>query len=474
MQNSKFYALFSACTPDEIKGYHKFLRHTYPNRKDALVLLSYLRKVHGTSDAASKLDMEFFYQKTYEKPLGDQRKPVSNTLSELLQLLKHYLLSERIKADVPESRSLWLRVLKEKGMEEEFSKEALKYIGAYESAPKGSLTDYLNLMVLQHLYYYHFNNESELDGFEQIKKTATVLEMYSQAIKCRMLCELTHLAEFLPPGSGVGDIIQQLNLQPVETTYKHPILYLYNELSILLKNNDYAQFDRLADLIGKFALRISTKELDEMLLFMNNFLSVLNRAGQSMENMERAHRLNKIALKHETYQLNGEMRIAHFLNIVAVACKVKDYAWATNFTNKTHRLLPEAQRSDAVQLSKAIVQFEKQDYKGALKCLKRALSKDVYIHYRVRMLALVCHFELNTPDVDLVDHCTNTELYIKRNLKSLKGDLMSSGLNFTRIVKMLANNNVPKQKILEQINSAGSLIFREWLLEKAATYKQKK
>jgi hypothetical protein len=472
MQNSKFYALFSACTPDEIKGYHKFLRHNYPNRKDALITLSYLRKVHDTSDATSKLDMEFFYQKTYEKPLGDQRKSVSNTLSELLQLLKHYLLSERLKADGQESRSLWLAILKEKGLEGEFSKEALRYIKENESAPKKSLTDYLNLMILQHQYYYNFNNESELDGFDQIKKSATALEMYSQAIKYRMHCELTHLAEFLPPDSGVGDFIEKLKLQPVKTTSKHPILYLYNELSILLKNNDYAQFDRLSELIGKFAPRVSTKELDELLLFMNNFLSVLNRAGQSIENMERAHKLNKLALKFETYQLIGEMRIAHFLNIVTIACKVKDYPWALNFANKTQPLLPVAQGSDAVKLSKAIIQFEKQDYKGALKYMGKVLSKDVYIQYRARMLALVCHFELDTPDIDLVEHCTNTELYIKRNLKSLKGEVSSSGINFTRIVKMLSNNKAPKQKILDQINAAGSLVFREWLLEKAASYKQ--
>lgn len=472
MYRTRFYTLFAACTETEISGFYKRLKQTHSRRIDMLRLFAYIQKVSKDPDAEAKLNMAFGYHKIFKKDIGKDRKNISNTLSDLYRLLREYLLSEKIKSDVSESRSLWLSILTEKGLDEEFSRQALAHLNEYERSPGKSFNDYLNLMILRHQYYYNYINNSETDGFIQIQKSARVLEMYSRLIKLRMLCEVIPLKTLLPAEYAVEEFIESLKQTESEVLSGHPLPFLYSELRMLLETNDLRQFNKLTDAISEHALKISGKELEELLLYLHNFLSAINRSSKTGEDNARAHYINKIALQYNVYIRKGEIRIGHFLNIVNIACRVKDFDWVAQFISTCQNLLPEWLRTDAVKLSKAIVKLEKKEFSNVLKILQGIHSKNVYIQIRIRLMMIICYFELGDSEVDLFDFCTNSELYLKRNGRPLK-DAVSSALNFIKIVRILLRRRVSQQKILEEINNTTLLSFRHWLLEKAGKYENR-
>ena len=372
-----------------------------------------------------------------------------------------------------ESRSLWLSILSEKGLEKEFSKQALMDIHEYENKPKKSIVDYLSLLLLQQQYYYHFTNNSAEDGIIQIQKTVEALNAYVQVLKLRMLCEVRHLKTVLPDECLIAHLIETLNTHNFSNVIDSPLPTLYNELRLLLETNDFKQFDKFTSLISKNAQKINAKELDEFLLFINSFLSTISRKSQTSEEMDKTHELNKIALRNKIFFLQGTMRVAHFLNIVTAACKVKDFKWAVHFAASCKYLLPASDREDAFALAMGITHFEKKEYHLLYDLVKNIESKEIYIQIRVRSFLVVCHYELDT-DMDLKEYSMNFKAYLKRNLK-LKPykETVRSILNMVDIVKLLILENTPKQQIEDQINSCGSLTFKEWLIDKVKKYKKR-
>jgi len=470
---SKFYTIFSACSKREISGFHKFVRQSHKKRTDLLELLRHVRNVHGSPDVESKLEPSICCHEIYGKETEGNYRSVLNMMSELHLMLKGYLLSERIKKDVLESRSLWLSILSEKGLEEDLSKQAEKDIVKCKAKPIKSIMDYLNLFVLQHQYYYNFTNDSATDGIAEVKKTADALNAFTQVLRLRMLCETLQLKSKLPAEFPVDNLIEALNVQNHNFSPDHVLPYLYNELRILLETKDIEQFDRLTGLVSKNAHRISAKELDEFILYLNSFLSTISRMNHADKDVDRTHRLNMIALENEAYFHQRNMRVAHYLNIVTAACKAKDFKWAAHFADTCKKLLPELNKEDAFTLSEAIIHFEKREYNSILKLLKDKDSKDVSIQIRIKAFMVVCHFELKNSGGDLLEYCTNLEAYLKRNLKLKEyKEAVLSVLNMIRIVKMLYFRDVSKQSIVDQINMAPLPAFRNWLQEKAEGYRK--
>ena len=301
MSDSKFYTLFSVCSDREIAGYHKFLRQTRKNRSDLLRLLDHIRKAFRKPDAEKELSTDFCCQVVYGVDTEGNYKSVLNMMSELHLMLRGYLLAEKVKTDVLESRSLWLSILSEKGLEKEFSQQALSDIKEYETKPKNSVMDYSGLLALQQQYYYNFTNVSPEDGFIQVQKNAEALGAYAEVLRLRMLCEALHLKTKLPDEPRVDSLIQVLKIEKGSAVSDEILPVVYNELRILLESNDFKQFDKVADTVSKNAHRINAKELDELLLYLNSFLSTLSRTNQAGEDVGRTHRLNKIALANKIY-----------------------------------------------------------------------------------------------------------------------------------------------------------------------------
>lgn len=474
MATSKFLTLFSSCLDHEVAAFHKLLRQSHKNREKLLELYTHARDVRELSDAKALLEPAYCSLKIYGKDDARSQKSIMNMMSELHLMLKNYLISERLKKDELESRLLWLSILSEKGLENEFKAQILSGINEYRSVQKASVMDYWNLISLQHRYYYTFTTTTALDGALEIQKNLDALDEYMQIIKSRMLCEALHLRDKVLADFPIDPLIDRLRSQSIDFLGNHLLLTLYKELQTLLETKDLSQFDRVTSMISKNAAKIGPKEMDEFLLYLNSFLSAIARMNHAEEDIERAHRLNKIALANKVYFHQGKMLLANYLNIVTVACKVKDFGWALQFGKACKALLPSPIKEEAFLLSKAIIHFEKREYREILRLLKGIESKDVYIQIRVKTFMVVCHFELKESGGDLREYCTATELYLKRNLK-LKPlqDAVRSVLNMVSIVKMLESRDLPREKIREEITSTPLLVFRQWLLEKVATYKQK-
>jgi hypothetical protein len=82
------------------------------------------------------------------------------------------------------------------------------------------------------------------------------------------------------------------------------------------------------------------------------------------------------------------------------------------------------------------------------------------------------YYELKEPIQFLLGQCQSFETYLRRNRKYNKS-LIDSALLFVSIIKKLLKGKDSQQKLFAALQSATSIIGKNWLLEKAAAYKAK-
>ena len=469
MHASKFFTLLSTLRDEEVAAFQKHLKQVHAKKDIALRLFDYIRKARTKAAAEKKLNLEYAYRKIYHSDIGNNRKAILNTLSDLHLWLKDFLLFEKTKSPSFESRILWLSILQERGLQTEFSKQAIQLRDELEILPKKSLIDYQNYMVAQHFVYYHLPHQSVSDGVSILQKNKNTLDLYKLAIQLRMDCDIQHLKQ-VQHANSITDIIQYPP-QPATRSIspEHPLLRVYQDICELIHTQAPEQFKKIEALLSKQAEHLDPKELDEILLHLFNYASAKVRANEAKEDWKRIHQLNKLAVAHQVFIKKGEMPIGQFLNIVGAACKAKDFDWARSFITSNVIDIPADIRPDTALVANAIIFCEKKAYKSVVKNLEDAPLKDLQLQLRSKLLLVVSYYELGADVILILDTCAKFEVYLRRNRKHLL-DAVQAALNFIHIVKLLVRRNLEKGKILAQLEQMESLYYRIWLEEKLLNY----
>ncbi|MCC6458911.1 MAG: hypothetical protein IT260_00470 [Saprospiraceae bacterium] len=470
MLASKFYSLLSRLQEEDIAAFRKYLQQVHGKKKTALRLFDYIRKVHKKPRAAKNLELDFAYQKIYRQDIGENRKNMLNTLSDLYLWLKEFLLWQKAKLESIESRALWLSVLREKGLDTEFSKHACMLRDDLARQPRKAIGDYLGALIASHFIHFETIQDKASAHSGYAKDYLTELNLYNAISTLKVACEILTIKDLRPAGFNTDLWPNEMLFSSLPVLSGHPLLELYQLIHRLIKTREEEVFHICVARLAECAAQINSDELNTVFLYLNNYASSQVRKGNKSI-WGHMHSLNQIGIEHKIFTRSGEMSIAQFQNIVNTACKAGDFSWVKSFfTTQSEYLNPEL-RKDAQILTNAMVAAERNDFALVVRTLKEATPKDIQTQIRTKALLLIGYYETEDPEVDLYTFCANFEFFLKRHQGTMF-EAVQGTLQFVRFTKNLLQKQLPKEKLIETIQNAGLLYFRPWLLEKAAKYKQ--
>jgi hypothetical protein len=258
-----------------------------------------------------------------------------------------------------------------------------------------------------------------------------------------------------------------VTLAHVETLrlYKQPVIGVYYHIYQCLRFPDRIDhFGLFQKLLPQLPETLNEEERRDLYLLGINFC--IRRANQDDQLMVReALRLYREGLNNGSLLENGRLTSYSYRNAVALALKIKDFAWASDFTEQYASALPPDQREELRAYNRARLAFAIGDPDKALKELRFVRSKDVLFTLTMDTLRAKVYFETDAYDL-LTAHLDKMYIYLRR-----KGDSYhhKNYANFIALLKRILHLRPrPDEhaKLRKTIEEESVLTERRWLLQR--------
>ncbi|MEI6410571.1 MAG: hypothetical protein WCR52_14370 [Bacteroidota bacterium] len=476
MQHLKFFSLFQTLHEKEVPGFLKYLKLMHAGEEVAFKVFGYVKKFHPhLEEDDKKLELDYAYRKIFGQAISEKgRKNLLNTFSDLYLWLKDFLLQEKVRQDASIRDMLWLGILHERELSNEFSKSATRFYESKTASPANSMSNGITQIIaayFQHQYLVLPSTEPDLPALNSCYQT---IKEATDTICSRIDCERTHLSIMQSPQT---DEISHLN-QPAT-----PLRKLYTELTQMAGADPIIEeqhFNQAFQILADDVAFIAPDERYMVIKYLRNFA-----ARQLMrKNLEKygpiLRQINQFGLDNEAFTQKSVMSATEFTNIVTIASSAKDFDWAAQFILTKAHLLATGIRNDTVLLAKAVLALEQEKYKAVWQQLETVTFDKPTDYIRAKLLLMRAYYEDRPEHIDLHQVCDQFEnwLYRQRKQKMINQQKTSSllgtiaaVLGFVQIFKLLINERLEHDVLFERIHKTSPLVLDQWLLLKLSDYK---
>lgn len=215
--------------------------------------------------------------------------------------------------------------------------------------------------------------------------------------------------------------------------------------------------------------QLSFISLAQVYTYLRGVCAILINAGR-LEFISILQEINKDNLERGFFLANGELSPTSYLNLVQIATRAGEYAWAIKFTEDYRsKLIGGDENQFFYGLNMAQCLFAETKFEAALDHLPDAPFNSHY-HQMVRRLELKIYYELNS---DLLLYKLDAfRKYIERTApKTIAASYRTMNLNFLNILLQLSQSPLKDKArsalLIERIEEKKLLAERIWLLEKA-------
>lgn len=465
MQN-KFLSILKKLSQSELDAFQKHLQYEHPREKIASAVLRQIQRFYPDLDQITPQKIAVMYPKAFNAPFnpdGRSLKNFQNTCSDLYKWLKHFLIITKIQENKTLQESVWLSILQEKALDDEFSKQAAHFYYSTRNTPFTSHTDAMPHWLASYFFREQLSKHQPLNHAHLIQQCTETMTQCWEVIRLKMACEMAlvrQAANHLPPS--------KIQAPPTVDPPGMSILsHIYETLWLLTDTGKEVYFVQLDTLLNQQGHHLDTQDLHWILRYANNFIAKQSRKNQDELDYKRMHQLNQIGLKYGVFSRNGLLSSSAFGNIVNIACLAKDMAWATQFIHTHHHIIHPESRSKALLLAQAIIAFESGQFQRVVQQLETQNFPEALDYLRAKSLLLRSYFELKYEQDFLLENCAFFENLLRRSIKS---ESVKAMLAFVLTLKLIVTQKSSKTVILKRIHNTANLYSRKWLLQKAKDY----
>jgi hypothetical protein len=185
--------------------------------------------------------------------------------------------------------------------------------------------------------------------------------------------------------------------------------------------------------------------------------------------------MQKLLLQNKILLENGVLSHISYRNIVAIAIKLKAYAWAEKFIEDHKGSVSDRHQENAYNLSKSNLLYARNNYSETIYLLNQVEFTDVYYACTAKFTLLKAYYALT--EFDTLDYFVSSfQLYLKRN-KDISINFKKSSENFLKhfkklllIQKQLDFKEKEKLKkktrdLIQNIEQEKTIANKAWLLE---------
>lgn len=456
MNNGKLSQLLRTLSMAERQQFRDFLHSPFHNKREDCQRL--WAALEGIKEGQLP-EKERLFKKAYPKsPYNDLRFRLLQ--SALLGLLESFLVLREFGQSELQQELLLIREYRKRGLAKHLSgawRRAEKQLGGLKSA------DALRV-----------RHEIALEAFQleaQEKRIATLSyqplldqwDEYYLAVKLRQACSAktyesaastTYEYGLLEALFGRVDWKRYLSIPAISQYYHGYMMLIRPEEEV-----HFASFKQSLLLHGE---SFPLTERKDLFLLAANYCTRKYNEGRK----DYARELNeifKVGLTTGAFLL--EFSRFTFRNIVITALVVGDFEWAERFMEDYQTYLPHRHRESTVSSSRALLEYQRQNYGQALELLQKSEYRDRVLNLSAKALLIKIYYE--TGEYELLD----AHLAAMRNFIRRQKNLSYHETNFRQLVhfaqRLLELNPYDpgaKARLREEVETTKAVAEKEWLL----------
>ncbi|MEL6864722.1 MAG: hypothetical protein AAFP19_09890 [Bacteroidota bacterium] len=468
MQKSKFFQAFSSLEARIQNQFIQYLEANYPAKKQSLRLLVYL---HQHIRDAVKLEKALVAKAVFTQSAGKKslERKLSDQLTDLFGLLEEFLLWLKIKdRQFGERAFLLIDIYKERGMEQLLQQQLNKTDKHLSQEQSKGMTYYLDRMRLAHHQYYipqSFKLRSDPKKAVGVSVAMEQLDRFFVASKLRYSCELLSRGLILQEHHPIHflEVIEQFcgDLSAEED----PCIQLFGQMKQLLQ---YQQRDDYFELKTQFFEQLAVLPTEERMILLGYLINFaaesINKGQQAF--IHEAFDLYKRGLAEGVFIEKGQLSDTQFNNIVNLACRLKELAWAESFIDYWQHYLDRSIKKSALAIAHARIHFEKAQYEACIYTLQKVDFRHVYYALRSKTLLLRSFYELEESTDWIISFCQSFKTYLRRNTK-INREVKHYFLHFVQAVEKLCKKSTSSSPTLKSaIEGLRPMAYENWIMDK--------
>jgi hypothetical protein len=304
---------------------------------------------------------------------------------------------------------------------------------------------------------------------QQIRKFDPSLQMVSDQLdkfyffhKLKYSCEMLNRQAIISADYQLT-FVDEVKAYLIDHPDIDPLIEIYLHIFLSLSfPEEENHFEKLMELMERYALGIEQKTRREIYLYAINYCAPKIRKGEKYTSIM----LNLYIKGIENKSLFDEAYLSHwtYSNVVKLALRLQRYEWIESFIREHGSSLPPQLRDDAEHYNLAELYYHKKAYDEVLNHLNQLHFTDLHYHLGSRLMMLKTYYELDA-DEPLLSLLASFSVYLRRN-KNMSASMKKTYLNFCNLLHQLMRRNPKKWKRLgDSIQQTQPLTDRAWLYE---------
>ncbi|MBL7781575.1 MAG: hypothetical protein JNM22_10195 [Saprospiraceae bacterium] len=240
MAKLNFFSLLQKLEPEEIAGFHKYLKQIQGKNSVSVRVFEYYRKFHPDFSDQKKMNVEYAAEKIFPKPLSEkrtQRPNLPNTFSDLFKLLKEYLIIDSVRKDEKNAELIWLDFLYKRRLASFFSSQTDSIYGKIrQEAVQLSEANQRYLGLLSAFQFQNLALQTQSPPIQAMQQCLDALRTYQEMWLEKMECQLVNARKVRPDA-----IAKQSDMVAMPTELRD----IYRMIHQMILNEDESLFNRL-------------------------------------------------------------------------------------------------------------------------------------------------------------------------------------------------------------------------------------
>ena len=255
------------------------------------------------------------------------------------------------------------------------------------------------------------------------------------------------------------------NFQTTTPSVSDSLLAYFYAYKCVVDNAEAQNFQNLKEIITLKGRTFPLTELRDLYIFAINFCIKKLNGGEESYNFE-ALELYKNGLKLAVFIENNQLSPFTYNNILRLAIKTKDWAWAEEFLYFNKAFLPTRERENYFNYNLALFHFRKKDYSKAMLLLQEVSLKEVLYNLDARQMLMRIYFEIGEwSALDSLLESFKAYLHRQKGM-SYHYESYSNLIKFVqKLLKVDLKNKKQIQKLKDEIEQTKMLFEKAWLLE---------
>lgn len=476
MEKNKLIQSLSILSRREMTRFKEFAFSPYFNKhEDIRLLVAYLNDIYPHF-TAERCHREVVFQALFPGELHDQNR-LALIFTYTMRLLESFLIQEQHQEDEYSQQLLLLKSLRLR-----------KQYTLYEKVLR-STTKQLDTIEQKDDRYYHWHYQlaAETDAFynqmerrqtdHSIQRKQNNLDQFYLLEKLKDACEMHMRRRILNVDYATRMLEAVLReLHDNEEEYvQEPLILLYYQIYQMLTREDMGSYFTAIQSLQRYEYGVKKTELHYIYNYFQNYcIQRINKGDGRF--LEEIFKLYKAQLKQGLLVEGDYLSEWHFKNIVTVAIRLNEMTWVKDFIEHYKSKLPPESQENAYRFNLASYHYAMRQYDQVLQLLLKVEYSDLRYSLGAKALLLRTYYDLEEYEA-LISLVQSFTLYLRRN--KLMADSNREGhqnlFKFTRRSAQLRaklgyenEEKLQKQlhKLKEDIDSAGPIFNKGWLLEK--------